>query len=63
MVRINDTRLFHEFSTDYVLREYTNKECGVKELSLPLTMFGDPNLLSPHMPLRDWMYEKIMLKK
>ncbi|CAH1159651.1 unnamed protein product [Phaedon cochleariae] len=61
MVRINDTRLFHDFSTDYVLREYTNKECGVKELKLPLTMFGDPNLLSPHMPLRTSIFEKISI--
>ncbi|VEN53842.1 unnamed protein product [Callosobruchus maculatus] len=59
MVRINDTRLFHEFTKDYALREFTNKECGVKELNLPLTMFGDPNLLSPHMPLRTSIYEKI----
>lgn len=59
MVRVNDTRLFHDFNTNYVLREYTNRECGVKELTLPLTMFGDPNKLSPHMPLRTSIYEKI----
>lgn len=59
MVRINDTRVFHDFKTDYVLREYTNRECGVKELNLPLTVFGDPNMLSPQMPLRTWIYEKI----
>lgn len=61
MVRINDTRIFHEFGTNFVLREYTNKECGVAELNLPLTVFGDPNLLSPHMPLRTAIYEKIEL--
>ncbi|KAF5308104.1 hypothetical protein FQR65_LT00647 [Abscondita terminalis] len=27
LVRINDTRYFHDFATDYVLKEYTNKEC------------------------------------
>ncbi|XP_018570594.1 TIP41-like protein [Anoplophora glabripennis] len=60
MVRINDTRVFHDFNTDYILREYTNKECGVTELKLPLTMFGDPNLLSPYMPVRTTIYEKIL---
>lgn len=59
MVRVNDTRMFHDFKTDYVLKEYTNKECGVKDLNLPLTMFGDPNLLSPHMPLRTGIYQKL----
>lgn len=60
MVRINDTRVFHDFNTNYILREYTNKECGVTELKLPLTMFGDPNLLSPYMPVRTTIYEKIV---
>lgn len=59
MVRINDTRYFHDFQTDYVLREYTNKECRIKDVKLPYTMFGDPNLLSPHMPLRTAYYHKI----
>lgn len=59
MVRVNDTRYFHDFSTNYVLREYTNKECGVKQLRLPLPMFGDPNLISPHLPLNQSIYEKI----
>lgn len=59
MVRVNDTRYFHDFSTDYILREYSNKECGVNQLRLPLPMFGDPNLLSPHLPLRTGIYEKL----
>lgn len=59
MVRVNDTRYFHDFSTDYILREYTNKECGVNQLRLPLPMFGDPNLISPHLPLRTAICEKL----
>lgn len=59
MVRVNDTRVFHEFHKDYVLREYKNKECGFKELNLPLPMFGDPNILSQHLPLRTAYYEKL----
>lgn len=59
MVRVNDTRVFHDFTKDFIIREYTNKECGVKELKLPLTLFGDPNSLSPYMPLRTSIIEKI----
>lgn len=59
MVRVNDTRVYHDFTTNYILREYTNKESGVKELHLPLPMFGDPNVLSQFMPLREGLYEKI----
>lgn len=60
MVRVNDTRVFHDFDTNYVIREFTNKECGVKEVGLPLPMFGDPNLLSPHLPLRTSINEKLI---
>lgn len=63
MVRVNDTRLFHDFTKDFVIREFTNKECGVKDLKLPLTVFGDPNLLSPHMPLKSSIIEKITFPK
>lgn len=59
MVRVNDTRYFHDFDTNYVLREFTNKECAIKEIQLPYTVFGDPNVLSPHMPLRTAYYHKI----
>lgn len=63
MVRINDTRVFHDFTKDFVIREFTSKECSVKDLKLPLTMFGDPNLLAPHMPLVTSVNEKITFPK
>lgn len=59
MVRINDTRIFHDFSTDYILREYTNKESDTKDLNLPMAMLTDPNSLSSHLPVKDSCYEKI----
>jgi len=59
MVRVNDTRYFHDFATNYVLREFTNRECGIQQLHLPLPMFGDPNIIAPHLPLRTGIYEKL----
>ncbi|KAF5302934.1 hypothetical protein FQA39_LY02114 [Lamprigera yunnana] len=59
LVRINDTRYFHDFSTNYVLREYTSKESSVKELHLPLPMFSDPNLISSYIPICSSSYERI----
>ncbi|GJQ81204.1 hypothetical protein Trydic_g23372 [Trypoxylus dichotomus] len=61
MVRVNDTRLFHDFNTNYVLREYTNRESGFRELGLPLPLFADPNLISPYLPLRTSIYEKLII--
>lgn len=60
MLRINDTRLYHEFTTNYVLREYTNRECSFQDVKLPLNVFGNPNILSPHMPIRTSTYEKLI---
>lgn len=59
MIRVNDTRYYHEFKTNYIIREYSSKECAFNLVKLPLTCFGDPNLLSPHMPLRTAVYEKL----
>lgn len=61
LVRINDTRLYHDFSTNYILREYTNRESEINKLRLPLPMFSDPNLLIQHLPLRISKYERISL--
>ncbi|KAK5643635.1 hypothetical protein RI129_007480 [Pyrocoelia pectoralis] len=59
MVRINDTRYFHDFSTQYILKEYTNRESPVQRLHVPLQMFGDPNLIGPHLPISMGSYEKL----
>lgn len=32
MLRINDTRLYHEFGQDYLLREYTSREAKIEEI-------------------------------
>ncbi|EFA01841.1 TIP41-like protein [Tribolium castaneum] len=60
MLRVNDTRLYHEFSTNYILREFTNKECAFGDVELPLNVFGNPNVLSPHMPVRTAVNEKLI---
>lgn len=62
MVRLNDTRVFHDFETNYLLREYTNRECGFQEVGLPLPMFSDPNLISRNIALRTEIYEKLTLE-
>lgn len=63
MVRINDTRYFHDFSTDYVLKEFSTKESDVRSIRLPLPMFGDPNKLSPHLPVVKCINEKLTWNK
>ena len=32
MLRMNDTRYYHEFDTDFILREYTSREAKTQDL-------------------------------
>ncbi|KAB0799154.1 hypothetical protein PPYR_07034 [Photinus pyralis] len=59
LVRINDTRYYHDFSTPYILREFTCRESPVQQLNVPLQMFGDPNSIGPHLPVCKGTYEKL----
>lgn len=34
LVKINDTRYYHEFEKNYVLREYTSREAKIPELKV-----------------------------
>lgn len=63
LVRINDTRIFHDFTTNYILREFTNKESSIHKLNLPLPLFADPNLISSYLPLNKFLYEKLIFPK
>lgn len=32
MLRINDTRIYHEFGKNYLLREFTSREAKVEDI-------------------------------
>jgi len=32
MLRINDTRIYHEFGKNYLLREFTSREAKVQDI-------------------------------
>lgn len=34
LIKINDTRLYHEFDSDHVLREYTSREAKTSDLEV-----------------------------
>lgn len=34
MLRVNDTRMYHEFGNDYILREYTSREAKVPDITV-----------------------------
>lgn len=63
LARINDTRIYHELSRRYILREYTNREAKLSNLNLPVSTVVNPSELMSHLPLVHSSYEKLTLPK
>lgn len=63
LARINDTRIYHELSERYILREYTNREAKLSTLNLPVWTFLNPNELVNHLTLIRSEHEKLSLPK
>lgn len=62
IVRVNDTRLFHEVGTDYILREFTSKESAISDLKVPYSVIVEPNDIAEHLTIKAERFEKLLLK-
>lgn len=61
MLKLNDTRMYHDFTTDYILREYTSREGKFSDLKIPVALTNDPNEIAPLLPLVNSKYEKLTI--
>ncbi|XP_021924422.1 TIP41-like protein [Zootermopsis nevadensis] len=61
MLRMNDTRYYHEFGSDFILREYTSREAKAQDLSIPPSRLVDPSEIARFLPLVTSCYEKLIL--
>ncbi|XP_026872817.1 TIP41-like protein [Electrophorus electricus] len=62
LIRINDTRLYHEAGQDYMLREFSTRESKVSALQhVPPALYTDPNEIAQHLPLKLMECEKLEL--
>jgi len=59
LVRIIDTRIFHEVGKCYILREHVTKESKTKDLKVDLALLRNPQELWDHLDTVDFLYEKI----
>ncbi|XP_046393864.1 TIP41-like protein [Ischnura elegans] len=59
LIRMNDTRIYHDFETNYLLREFTSKQGMVQDLKVPPYVLTDPNIVSTHLSSVTASYEKI----
>eukprot|EP00057_Strongylocentrotus_purpuratus_P006971 XP_011661445.1 PREDICTED: TIP41-like protein [Strongylocentrotus purpuratus] len=59
LVRINDTRCYHEAGTNYILREYSSKEKSIQALGLEPHELQDPIKLNEMLDTVTQTYEKL----
>lgn len=61
LVRINDTRLYHEFGTAYIIREFTGRESKIEDLKIPTALLNDPNEINSMLPVKSSSCEILRL--
>ncbi|KAM3836850.1 TIP41-like protein isoform 1-T1 [Vipera latastei] len=60
LIRMNDTRIYHEANKSYILREYTSRESKISNLKhIPPTLFTDPNEIAQYLPVKESICEKL----
>jgi len=59
LIRVNDTRLYHEVEKDYVVKEYSEREDKTSDLSVPPAVWTNENEIVNHLTLRKEVLEKL----
>ena len=59
VIRVYDTRIHHELGKTYMLREYTEKESLVKDLTCPPKLFVEPNEIERYLGLKKLVVERL----
>ncbi|XP_008065789.1 TIP41-like protein isoform X1 [Carlito syrichta] len=61
LIRMNDTRLYHEADKTYMLREYTSRESTIANLMhVSPSLFTEPNEISQYLPIKEAVCEKLI---
>ncbi len=59
VIRVYDTRIYHESSNNYLIREYTEKESLVKDLKCSPRVLTEPNEVANFLELKDSKYHRL----
>lgn len=60
VVRVLDTRLYHEAERDFILREHSYKESKVQDIQGPPHIVTDPNQVAQLLPVKSETFEKLI---
>ena len=53
LIRVYDTRIYHEVENDHVLREYSEREEAVEKLTVAREVWTDHNEIVNHLPVKN----------
>jgi type 2A phosphatase activator TIP41 len=58
-IRVYDTRVYHELEKFYFIREYSEKEALVKDLTCSPRLFTEPNEIAHHLNTKYSINERL----
>jgi len=59
LIRVIDTRIYHEAGSDHLIREYTEREDKMADVTVPPAVWKDQNEIVNHLTLRKEVIEKL----
>lgn len=59
VIRVNDTRIYYELNKSYLIREYTERESLVQDLTCSPKLFTEPNEIVNYLQIKSSSFEKL----
>ena len=59
LVRVHDTRIYHEVEKDFLIREYSEREEKMDKLDLPRETLLSQDAIVNHLPVKVTINEKL----
>ena len=59
LIRVIDTRTYHDITKSYLLREYSERENQVKDLKVPPSLLTNENEIVQHLKVTKEFTEKL----
>jgi type 2A phosphatase activator TIP41 len=59
VIRLYETRIYHDTQKNYLIREYSERESLVKDIKCNSKLFVDPNVLANHLSLKNLTVDRL----
>ncbi|XP_038048067.1 TIP41-like protein [Patiria miniata] len=59
LIRIHDTRIYHEAGESYILREFTSREKSISDLKVEPSLYTNPTEIAEHLDITAEQYDRI----